>query len=535
MPFDPLYHPYPSRRSLVFARRGMAATSHPLAAQAGLDILKQGGNAVDAAVATAAALTVLEPVSNGIGGDAFALVWHQGKLHGLNSSGPAPQKLSLDALRKAGLTRLPQFGMTPVTVPGAPAAWAALAKRFGTLPLTVTLRPAIDYALHGAPVSPVVAGLWAQAFTQFKAQKDASFRHWFDCFAPEGHAPEAGTMWRSEELAQSLSSIAESNAKAFYEGKLAEAIHAFSEQCGAYLRGEDLAAFAPEWVEPLKAVYRGVDVWELPPNGQGLTALIALRILEGFEAPGMDTPRAWHLRIEAIKLAFADALAHIADPRRMRVNPLEFLDEAYIASRRKLIGERAATPPPGKAPGGGTVYLATADAEGNMVSYIQSNFWGFGSGMVVPGTGIALHSRGLCFSLDPDHPNCLTPGMRPYHTIIPGFLSKDGRPLAAFGVMGAYLQPQGHVMTVSNMLDYGLNPQAALDAPRFRWQEGLRVDVEAGFPAPVAEALRRMGHDLRYGAVGDRGFGRGQIIWRKEDGVLACGSEPRCDGQAAAW
>jgi gamma-glutamyltranspeptidase/glutathione hydrolase len=342
-------------------------------------------------------------------------------------------------------------------------------------------------------------------------------------------------MWRSEELAQSLDAIAASDAKAFYEGKLAEAMHAFSEQCGGYLRGEDLAAFTPEWVEPLKAAYRNVDVWELPPNGQGLAALIALRILDGFEAPDMDSPRAWHLRIEAIKLAFADALAHIADPRRMRANPAAFLDETYIASRRKLIGDRAVDPPPGKALDGGTVYLAAADAEGNMISYIQSNFWGFGSGMVVPGAGIALHSRGLCFSLDPAHPNCLTPGMRPYHTIIPGFLSKNGKPLAAFGVMGAYLQPQGHVMAVSNMLDYGLNPQAALDAPRFRWEEGVRVDVEAGFPASAAEALRRMGHDMRYGVAGDRGFGRGQIIWRTEDGVLACGSEPRCDGQAAAW
>ena len=535
MIFDPLYLPYPSRRSLVFARRGMVATSHPLASQAGLDMLKQGGNAVDAAVATAAALTVLEPVSNGIGCDAFALVWYKGELHGLNSSGPAPQRLNLETLRKAGIERMPQLGMTPVTVPGAPAAWAALAKRFGVLPLTTTLRPAIDYARYGAPVSPVVAGLWLQAFTIFKAQKDPAFRHWFDCFAPAGHAPEAGAMWRSEELAQSLNAIAESDAKAFYEGRLAEAIDAFSEQCGAYLRAEDLTAFAPEWVKPLKATYRDVDVWELPPNGQGLVALIALRILNGFDTPAMDSPRFWHLRIEALKLAFADALAHIADPRRMRINPMELLDENYITQRRKLIGDRAVTPPQGKPISGGTVYLATADAEGNMVSYIQSNFQGFGSGMVVPGTGIALHNRGLCFSFDPAHPNCLTPGMRPYHTIIPGFLSKHGKPLAAFGVMGAYLQPQGHVVAISNMLDYGLNPQAALDAPRFRWEEGVRVDVEAGFPPPVAEALRRMGHDLRYGVAGDQNFGRGQIIWRNEGGVLACGSEPRCDGQAAAW
>ena len=513
----------------------MVATSHPLAAQAGLDMLKEGGNAVDAAVAAAAALTVLEPASNGVGGDAFALIWHQGKLHGLNSSGSAPQRLSLEALREAGLERMPRLGMTPVTVPGVPAAWAALKKRFGMLPLTATLRPAIDYALRGAPVSPVTADLWRRAFLEFKTQKDASFRHWFDCFAPEGRAPKAGEIWRSEELAQSLNDIAESDAEAFYGGKLAEALHSFSEQCGAYLRGEDLAAFAPEWVEPLKAAYRGVDVWELPPNGQGLAVLIALRILDGFEAPALDTPPAWHLRIEALKLAFADAFFHIADPRRMRVNPMAFLDERYIESRRKRIGVRAAVPPPGKPLDGGTVYLAAADAECNMVSYIQSNFWGFGSGMVVPGTGIALHNRGLGFSLDPAHPNCLMPGMRPYHTIIPGFLSKNGAPLAAFGVMGAYFQPQGHVMAVSNMLDYGLNPQASLDAPRFRWEEGLHVDVEHGFPAPAAEVLRRMGHDIRCRTADDRGFGRGQIIWRNEDGVLVCGSEPRCDGQAAAW
>jgi gamma-glutamyltranspeptidase/glutathione hydrolase len=533
--FDPLYFPCPSRRSLVFARRGAVATSHPLAAQAGLDALKQGGNAIDAAVAAAAVLTVLEPVSNGIGGDAFALVWHNGTLHGLNSSGPAPRKLSLAALRAAGLERMPRLGMAPVTVPGAPAAWAALANRFGALPLRAALEPAIDYARRGAPVSPVAAELWAQSFAAFKAQKDASFRHWFRCFAPGDRAPRAGEMWHSEELAQSLSIIAESDAKAFYEGALAEAIHTFSEACGGYLRAEDLAAFAPEWVDPLKARYRGVDVWELPPNGQGLVALIALRILDGFEAPDRESPRAWHLRIEALKLAFADALAHIADPRSMRVNPMEFLDEAYIASRRKMIGDLALIPSPGKAADGGTVYLAAADAEGNMVSYIQSNFQGFGSGMVVPGTGIALHNRGLCFSFDPRHPNCLAPGMRPYHTIIPGFLSKDGRALAAFGVMGAYFQPQGQVMVVSNMLDYGLNPQAALDAPRCRWEEGLRVSVEAGFPPPVAEALRHMGHELRLSAADDRDFGRGQIIWRTEDGVLACGSEPRCDGQAAVW
>ena len=540
LPFDALYYPYPARRSVVFARHGMIASSHPLAAQAGLEILKRGGNAVDAAVACAASLTVLEPTANGIGGDAFAQIWHKGKLYGLNSSGPAPKLLSLEALKKAGHSRLPNYGMLPVTVPGIPAAWAALVDRFGALGLSDVMRPAIAYAEHGAPVAPVIADCWAAASSLYAAQKDACFASWFAHFAPRGQAPRAGELLQFPDTAKSLEAIASSGARDFYSGKLAERIHAFSEQHGGYLRGDDLAAFTPEWVEPLKASYNGYEVWELPPNGHGLVALMALRILDNLHKeqglPSLDSPQAWHLRIEALKLAFADGLAHIADPRKMRIKAEDLLDDSYIAARSKLVSTKAIMPPPGRSADGGTVYLATADAEGNMVSYIQSNYTGFGSGMLVPGTGIALNNRALCFSLDPAHPNCLAPGARPYQTIIPGFLTKNGEPQAAFGVMGAYLQPQGHLMLISNMLDYGLNPQAALDAPRCRWEEGLRVELESAFPSQLAEALVRMGHDMRWGTVGDRRFGRGQLIWRnQEDGVLAGGSESRCDGQIAAW
>ncbi len=534
-PFDPLYLPYPSRRSPVFGRRGMVACSHPLAAQAGLDALKQGGNAVDAAVAAATALTVLEPSANGIGGDAFALIWQGGRLYGLNASGPAPRAMTAEALRKDGYERMPSLGIASVTVPGAPAGWAALSRRFGALPLKTVMRPAVGYALHGAPVSPIVADCWEQSFRLYAAQKNENFKYWFEVFAPLGRAPHPGEIWACPDMARSLEAIAESDARAFYEGELAEKMGIFAEKHGGYLRSGDLAAFSPEWVEPVTAAYRGFDVWELPPNGHGLVALMALRILDGFPMPERDSPEARHLQIEALKLAFADGLAHIADPACMRVRPEDLLDEAYIAGRRKRIGSRAALPPPGKPADGGTVYLAAADADGGMVSYIQSNYNGFGSGMVVPGTGIALHSRGNCFSLDLEHPNFLQPGKRPYHTIIPGFLSKNGQPLAAFGVMGAFLQPQGHVMVLSSMLDHGLNPQAALDAPRFRWAEGLRVEMEAGFPPTCAEALSRLGHDVRWGAVGDRHFGRGQIIWRDGAGVLAGATEPRCDGQIAAW
>lgn len=535
MQFDSIHHPYPSRRNTVYARNGMVATSQPLAAQAGLTMLRKGGNAIDAAIATAAALTVLEPTGNGIGGDAFALVWTKGKLHGLNASGPAPQAISIEALARKGVTEIPKYGFIPVTVPGTPAAWAELSAKFGRLPLTEVLAPAIEYAEQGYPVQPTLGTFWSRAFDNFSAAlKGEEFRHWFETFAPEGRAPQIGEMWRSQAHADTLRQIAETKAEAFYRGGLAEQIDAYARKHGGYLRIEDLAAFKPEWVDPISVNYRGYDVWEIPPNGHGIIALMALNILKGFDFSEREAVQSYHRAIEAIKLAFADGKRYIADPRYMSVGVKDLLSEAYAEERRRLIGKVALTPEPGQPPKGGTVYLSTADSEGNMVSYIQSNYMGFGSGLVVPGTGIALQNRGYNFTLDPNHDNCLAPGKRSYNTIIPGFLTKDGQAVGPFGVMGGFMQPQGHVQMVMNTVDFGLNPQAALDAPRWQWSNGKTVEVEHAVPEHVVASLARMGHDVRW-AVGSGGFGRGQIIWRMQNGVLAGGTEPRTDGQVAAW
>lgn len=533
--FDPLCYPYPSRRTVVYGQRGMVATSQPLAAQAGLRILQQGGNAVDAAIATAACLTVVEPTCNGIGGDAFAQVWDGNTLYGLNSSGPAPATLTREAILTQGHTSIPHTGVLPITVGGIPAAWAALSQRFGKLPLDTAMEPAITYAEQGFPVSPTVADLWAQAFTDYSQCNDSSLQSWFDTFAPQGRAPRAGELWSLPAQAATLQSIAETNAASFYSGHLAEAIDAYMHEQGGYLRGEDLAAFSPTWVTPIAVNYRGHTVWELPPNGHGIVALMALNILQECDFSGGDDARTMHCLIEAIKLAFADGLAHVADPVAMRLKPTDLLSPAYAASRRALIQHQALTPTCGQPHAGGTVYLATADSSGMMVSYIQSNYTGFGSGMVVPRTGISLQNRGACFSMQEGHPNVVAGGKKSYHTIIPGFLTKNGQAVGPFGMMGGFIQPQGHVMLMSRLLDMGLNPQAALDAPRFRWVRERLVEVEPTFPSALAETLRRQGHDVRYGQVGDRDFGRGQIIMRTDEGVFVGASEPRTDGLVAAW
>ena len=534
MNFDALQYPYPSRRSVVYAGNGMVATSQSLAAEAGLAVLRQGGNAVDAAVAAAACLTVVEPTSCGIGGDAFALVWTQGKLYGLNASGPAPIGLSREAVLRAGHTKMPPNGLTAVTVPGVPAAWAALAERFGRFDLSRLLEPAAAYAADGFPVSPVVSRLWQLGVERYKTAKGLEFRPWFDIFAPGGQAPRAGQMWRSLDHAASLRRIGESGAKDFYEGDLAARIAAFSRQHDGYLAEKDLAAYRPEWVEPIGVNYRGYDVWEIPPNGHGLVTLLALNILQGFTFTEKECADTYHKQFEAMKLAFADGLQYIADPRSMQVSVTDLLSEGYAAERRKLIGREAGLPAPGSPPRSGTVYLATADKEGNMVSYIQSNYQGFGSGIVIPGTGIALHNRGCNFSLDANHPNCLEPGKKPYHTIIPGFLSRNGQAVGPFGVMGAFVQPQGHLQMVMNTVDFNLNPQAALDAPRWQWTQGKTIEVEPQFPQDMVQALRERGHDIK--VAGDNlSMGRGQIIWRDQDGVLVGGTESRADGAVAAW
>jgi gamma-glutamyltranspeptidase/glutathione hydrolase len=532
--FEAQSHPYASRRNVVYAKKGMIATSQPLAAQAGLAILQRGGNAIDAAIAAAAALTVVEPTANGIGGDAFALIWHGGKLHGLNASGPAARGASIAAFRKLGLDAVPLHGPLAVTVPGTPAAWAALSSRFGKLPLRDALAAAIGYAREGYPVSPSIAYAWQQAYRQFRPTlTDAHYRHWFDTFAPR-RAPRAGEIWRSEAHATTLEAIADTGAECFYRGDMAQRIAAFVSSSGGHLSAQDLADYAVQWVDPISVDYRGYRVWEIPPNGHGLVALLALNMLKGFDFSERDTVRTLHRQIEAIKLAYADGFAHIADPMHMRVAVQDLLSDAYADERRALIGEEARPPVPGDPSHGGTVYLCAADSEGNMVSYIQSNYLGFGSGLVVPGTGIALHNRGNNFSLDPAHPNHIAPGKRPYHTIIPGFMTKDGKPVGPFGVMGAFMQPQGHVQMVMNSIDFGLNPQASLDAPRWEWERGLRVNIESTMAEHLYRGLADLGHEVAW-SNNRIGFGRGQIIWRNEEGVLCGGTEPRTDGCVAAW
>ncbi|MDT8860938.1 gamma-glutamyltransferase [Alkalihalobacillus sp. MEB130] len=534
---NPHTYPYPSSRNVIYGKKGMVATSQPLAAEAGLDILKKGGNAIDAAIATAACLTVVEPTSNGIGSDCFALVWVDGKLHGLNGSGQAPSKLTMEAVKEAGYEKeLPKFGMIPVTVPGTPGAWAELSQKFGKLPLSEVLEPAIKYAEEGFPLTPTLAKYWERAYKAYSRLLEGDeFTSWFETFAPGGKVPKAGELWTSPGHAYSLRLIGETNAKAFYEGELADKIDQFFQKHGGFLRKEDLEAYKPEWVTPISVNYRGYDVWEIPPNGQGLIALEALNILKGFEFAEKESVDTYHKQMEAIKLAFVDGMKYIADPSSMSVTVEQLLSDEYAQSRRNEIGEDALTPEPGTPQKGGTVYLATADGDGNMVSFIQSNYMGFGSGIVVPETGIAMQNRGHNFSLDPSHDNALKPGKKTYHTIIPGFLTKGDQAVGPFGVMGGFMQPQGHVQVVVNTVDFGLNPQAALDAPRWMWSEGKKIHVERHLAPHIAEELARKGHDVKVELEGGP-FGRGQIIWRDpESGVLVGGTESRTDGHIAVW
>lgn len=534
--FDVHYHPYSSKRQSFYAKKGMVATTQPLAAQAGLEILKKGGNAVDAAIATAACLTVVEPTANGIGGDAFALIWMNGELQGLNASGPAPKALSIEALKERGIEEMPTHGFVPVTVPGVPAAWAECSRRFGKLSFKETLEPAITLAEEGYPLSPILGKFWKSAYEIFKVRlKGEEFSHWFETFAPNGRAPEVGEIWSSKGHAATLRSIAETEADSFYRGELAEKIDAFSKKYEGFIRKEDLEAYQPEWVKPVSVNYKGYDVWEIPPNGQGIIALIALNIIKEWKLNEKESPDTYHRQIEAMKLAFADGAKYITDPKLMEQSVEGLLSKEYAIERSQLIGETAIDPIPGQPPKGGTVYLATADQEGNMVSFIQSNYMGFGSGLVVPGTGIALQNRGNNFSLDPNHANALKPGKRSYNTIIPGFLTKDGEAVGSFGVMGGFMQPQGHMQVIMNTIDFHLHPQAALDAPRWQWMKDKTVMVEPNFPHHIAQALARKGHDIKIGLEPNM-FGRGQIIWRDpETGVLVGGTESRTDGVVASW
>ena len=532
---DLLSSPYQVRRMPVVAGNGVCATSQPLAAQAGLEMLRRGGSAVDAAIAMAATLTVVEPTSNGIGSDAFALVWDGDKLHGLNGSGRAPAALSIDAVQRAGHLNMPTSGWLTVTVPGAPRAWADLHARFGKLPFADVLAPAIGYAERGFYVTPVIARNWVRTVNVMKQRPDAMFRGFLPTFAPHGQAPRAGERFVAPGHARTLKRLAASAARDFYEGETAHAIDAFARETGGPLRADDLAAHVSSWVEPIKVDYHGYSVWEIPPNGQGIAALMALGMLDGLdihEHP-RDSTAAYHLQIEAMKLAFADAYRYVADPEHAEVPVRGLLDPAYLASRRALIGAEARTPEPGLPPRGGTVYLCAVDGDGLMISMIQSNFSGFGSGVVVPELGVALQNRGAGFTLEAGHPNHLAPGKRPFHTIIPAFLTRGGEPIGPFGVMGGEMQPQGHTQVMINSIDYGLNPQAALDAPRWR-VDGATVSLELETPRHIVEGLIAHGHPVQVQPESGQ-FGRGQAIWRLPTGALVAGSESRCDGCAAGF
>lgn len=502
-------------------------TSQPLAAQAGLQMLAAGGNAVDAAIAAAVALTVVEPVSNGIGSDAFALIWDGERLHALNASGRSPAGWSPEFF---GADGIPRLGWNSVTVPGAVSAWAALHERFGVLPFERLLAPATDYARDGYPVSPVVAAQWARQTEIYAGQPGFA-----ETFLPDGRAPQPGQWVRLPDHAGTLEQIATTRGEALYRGALAERVAADAAAHGAVLTAADLAEHRPEWVEPIGIDYRGYTLHEIPPNGQGLVALIALGILAHFDLAALpaDSPDSLHLQIEAVKLAFADAHAHLADADHMTVRSAQLLDPAYLAQRAAGIDARQARPATAGVPAGGTVLLTAADAAGMMVSMLQSNYAGFGSGAVVAGTGIALHNRGAGFVTTPGHPNLVGPRKRPYHTIIPGFLSKNGRPVMSFGLMGAAMQPQGHVQLVVRIVDHGQNPQTACDAPRFRWIEGNEVGLEGGLPEATVDELTRRGHRLTTVADYFR-FGSAQAIWRLPDGYVAV-SDPRRDGQAVGF
>jgi len=537
MNFNPNYNPYQAQRSTVYGKSAMVAASQPLAAEAGLNILRKGGNAIDAAIAVAATLTVVEPTATGIGGDAFAIVWSKGKMYGLNASGPAPKSISIAKVKALGHEKMPTFGWLPITVPGAPAAWSALSEKFGKLSLANVLEPAINYAETGYPVAPIVSHFWEKSYEFYRGKMaEPEFSEWYKTFVPKGRAPKAGELFTSIAHAKTLTKIGETNAKSFYHGELAEKIIAESKKAGGFLTHEDLASYQPEWVKPVSVNYRGYDVWELPPNSQGIIALTALNILKEFSFATRDTSQTTHQQIEALKLAFMAGKVAISDPQAMKPNQMEkLLSDHFAKTSVSQIKNRARVAKQCDLAKGGTVYFCTADGEGNLVSYIQSNYMGFGSGVVIPDTGIAMQNRGADFNLDPKHANALRGGKRTYHTIIPGFLTKAGQAIGPFGVMGGYMQPQGHVQIIMNTIDFALNPQMALAAPRFHWVAGNQVEVEKSFPTHLAKELAQMGHEIKV-VLDDGPFGRGQIIWRNpQDGILAGATEPRCDGAVVAY
>ncbi|TFG83647.1 MAG: gamma-glutamyltransferase family protein [Erysipelotrichales bacterium] len=538
MKFDCNYQPYASNRYPVMARGGMVATGSPLASAAGLDILRKGGNAVDAAIATAAALTVVEPTANGIGGDAFAIVWFKDELYGLNGSGYAPENISIDEViaKEGKIDAMPTFGWTPITIPGAPKAWAELSKRFGRLSLSECLAPAVNYAREGYPASAGLCRMWKNGLKRYGPLRETSsaFEEWFATFTFDGKPPKAGDLVKLPNHETTLEEIGNTNAESFYRGDLADRIVSSSVKHQGFLRKSDFERYEVSWVKPMKVNYRGYDICEIPPNGQGIVALMALNILKEFQFSSKESVDTYHKQFEAMKIAFRDGMHYVTDTEHMKIDPQSLITPKYGAMRAAEITPEAQLPDVNQPSSSGTVYLCTADDEGNMVSFIQSNYMGFGSGVVIEGTGIAMQNRGHDFSLDPQHSNCLAPLKKTYHTIIPGFIMKDGKAVGPFGVMGGYMQPQGHVQVAMNLIDFNLNPQMALDAPRWQWMKGKKFILEDSFDNAIAKQLVARGHEIEI-APDNVVFGRGQIIVRMENGTLVGGCESRTDSNIACF
>ena len=538
--FDPLKYSFASHRNIVYAKKGMACSTSPIASQVGLDILKSGGNAMDAAIAMATTLPLVEPTGNGLGSDCFALVWSEKdqKLFGLDGSGVAPMALSAEKVKEAGYTAVPMNGWLPTMVPGAPSAWAELRRRFGTKSMAELMAPAIQYARDGFCIPVNVYKQWKAEVVRFTAAAEKEpevFGPWLKYFTKDGRTYEPGDTFVNPDYAATLESLAATDCESYYHGDIMKKIVAFSNETGGFFAESDFENYKAQWVEPISVNYKGYDVCEMPPNGHGITALMALNMLKGLElSDSRETADVYHKMIEATKLAFVDTKKFVADPRYMRTKVSDMLSDRYADVRRALITDKAVYPEAGDPSCGGTVYFCVADGMGNMVSFIQSNYNRFGSGIVIPGTAITIQDRGANFSLDPESDNYLEGGKKAYHTIIPGFLMKDGKAVGPFGVMGGFMQPQGHVQVVVNTVDYHMNPQECLDAPRFQWVGEKKVQLEREVPADIALKLADMGHEVAI-VNSNLGMGRGEIIWRLEDGTLVGGTEPRADGTIAAW
>lgn len=532
---------YASKRNAVFGKN-IVATSNILASQAGIEIIKKGGNAVDAAIAAAAALTVVEPASNGIGGDAFAIINFENKIYAINASGFSPKDLDVKKILSLNLDKMPLYGVIPVTVGGIPASWESLIKKFGRLKLIDVLEPAIRYAENGYAVQPQAALDWKEAYNIYMKASDnlkkEEFKYWFDTFTFNGKTPKLGEIVKLPFHAKTLYDIGKTNAECIYRGEYAERIDSFMKKYGGYLSKEDLSGYYTEFVNPITLNYRGYDIYEIPPNGHGITVLMTLNILSNFDFNDLNETDRVHYQIEALKLAFTDTKKYVSDINYMKTSIDEMLSKKYAEKRASLINKNKALEPINHIfSSGDTVYLAASDSFGNMVSYIQSNYTAFGSGIVIPETGIALQNRGANFSLDPSSDNFIAPHKKPYHTIIPAFICRDSKPYGALGIMGVFMQPQGHVQVISNLIDYNLNPQVALDKPRWQWVGSKNIELEYNFDNNLYKELLSLEHNaskkdyITYFGY----FGRGQIIIKNDNDVYCAGCDGRTDSGIAVY